>query len=419
MEISQNDGLSLLDIIKLIWKRKILVGIITLIVLIISLMLILFWYNPNNATYQADFELTFSGSDQDIYPTGKKFNYRDIVSLDRLNKIKQSNSKYSKINIDKLYDENNIRISRLASSDITKISNNYSIVIADSGINDEKVIKDFISDLLKDVTNEIIVDVNSISYTYNFSGIDNYSLYTDVLNFLIYQKDIIINAYENLILTYGESYSIDGTTLNAKLSTINNTIKNLSLDGLLSIAEQNRYVIDSQDVENYNSLIATRISSLLRIKEKNDLIIDSYSTLGSLIVYEPEDIQQRIAQNASIVLQLRNLLNSYNETNYSFTNEDILAPSLPSEEYKLSIESVYKEINDLVIDLENDVKAMGSDSLILNFESNSIVEKSGTINIFIAIVAGLVLGLILGSVVVLIIDIPRLNKNNKIDNLVA
>ncbi len=417
MEISQNDGLSLLDIIKLIWKRKILVGIITLIVLIISLLLILFWYNPNNATYQADFELTFSGSDQDIYPTGKKFNYRDIVSLDRLNKIKQSNSKYSKINIDKLYDENNIRISRLASSDITKISNNYSIVIADSGINDEKVIKDFISDLLKDVTNEIIVDVNSISYTYNFSGIDNYSLYTDVLNFLIYQKDIIINAYENLILTYGESYSIDGTTLNAKLSTINNTIKNLSLDGLLSIAEQNRYVIDSQDVENYNSLIATRISSLLRIKEKNDLIIDSYSTLGSLIVYE--DIQQRIAQNASIVLQLRNLLNSYNETNYSFTNEDILAPSLPSEEYKLSIESVYKEINDLVIDLENDVKAMGSDSLILNFESNSIVEKSGTINIFIAIVAGLVLGLILGSVVVLIIDIPRLNKNNKIDNLVA
>lgn len=417
MEISQNDGLSLLDIIKLIWKRKILVVIITLIVLIISLMLILFWYNPNNATYQADFELTFSGSDQDIYPTGKKFNYRDIVSLDRLNKIKQSNSKYSKINIDKLYDENNIRISRLASSDITKISNNYSIVIADSGINDEKVIKDFISDLLKDVTNEIIVDVNSISYTYNFSGIDNYSLYTDVLNFLIYQKDIIINAYENLILTYGESYSIDGTTLNAKLSTINNTIKNLSLDGLLSIAEQNRYVIDSQDVENYNSLIATRISSLLRIKEKNDLIIDSYSTLGSLIVYE--DIQQRIAQNASIVLQLRNLLNSYNETNYSFTNEDILAPSLPSEEYKLTIESVYKEINDLAIDLENDVKAMGSDSLILNFESNSIVEKSGTINIFIAIVAGLVLGLILGSVVVLIIDIPRLNKNNKIDNLVA
>lgn len=417
MEISQNDGLSLLDIIKLIWKRKILVGIITLIVLIISLMLILFWYNPNNATYQADFELTFSGSDQDIYPTGKKFNYRDIVSLDRLNKIKQSNSKYSKINIDKLYDENNIRISRLASSDITKISNNYSIVIADSGINDEKVIKDFISDLLKDVTNEIIVDVNSISYTYNFSGIDNYSLYTDVLNFLIYQKDIIINAYENLILTYGESYSIDGTTLNAKLSTINNTIKNLSLDGLLSIAEQNRYVIDSQDVENYNSLIATRISSLLRIKEENDLIINSYSNLGSLIVYE--DIQKRIAQNASIVLQLRNLLNSYNETNYSFTNEDILAPSLPSEEYKLTIESVYKEINDLVIDLENDVKAMGSDSLILNFESNSIVEKSGTINIFIAIVAGLVLGLILGSVVVLIIDIPRLNKNNKIDNLVA
>lgn len=417
MEISQNDGLSLLDIIKLIWKRKILVGIITLIVLIISLMLILFWYNPNNATYQSDFELTFSGSDQDIYPTGKKFNYRDIVSLDRLNKIKQSNSKYSKINIDKLYDENNIRISRLASSDITKISNNYSIVIADSGINDEKVIKDFISDLLKDVTNEIIVDVNSISYTYNFSGVDNYSLYTDVLNFLIYQKDIIINAYENLILTYGESYSIDGTTLNAKLSTINNTIKNLSLDGLLSMAEQNRYVLDSQDVENYNSLITTRISSLLRIKEENDLIINSYSTLGSLIVYE--DIQQRIAQNASIVLQLRNLLNSYNETNYSFTNEDILAPSLPSEEYKLSIESVYKKINDLAIDLENDVKAMGSDSLILNFESNSIVEKSGTINIFIAIVAGLVLGLILGSVVVLIIDIPRLNKNNKIDNLVA
>lgn len=417
MEISQNNGLSLLDIIKLIWKRKILVGIITLIVLIISLLLILFWYNPNNATYQSDFELTFSGSDQDIYPTGKKFNYRDIVSLDKLNKIKQSNSKYSKINIDKLYDENNIRISRLASSDTTKISNNYSIVIADSGINDEKVIKDFISDLLKDVTNEIIVDVNSISYTYNFSGVDNYSLYTDVLNFLIYQKDIIINAYENLILTYGESYSIDGTTLNAKLSTINNTIKNLSLNGLLSMAEQNRYVLDSQDVENYNSLITTRISSLLRIKEENDLIINSYSTLGSLIVYE--DIQKRIAQNASIVLQLRNLLNSYNETNYSFTNEDILAPSLPSEEYKLTIESVYKEINDLAIDLENDVKAMGSDSLILNFESNSIVEKSGTINIFIAIVGGLVLGLILGSVVVLIIDIPRLNKNNKIDNLVA
>lgn len=417
MEISQNDGLSLLDIIKLIWKRKILVSIITLIVLIISLLLILFWYNPNNATYQSDFELTFSGSDQDIYPTGKKFNYRDIVSLDRLNKIKQSNSKYSKINIDKLYDENNIRISRLASSDTTKISNNYSIVIADSGINDEKVIKDFISDLLKDVTNEIIVDVNSISYTYNFSGVDNYSLYTDVLNFLIYQKDIIINAYENLILTYGESYSIDGTTLNAKLSTINNTIKNLSLNGLLSMAEQNRYVIDSQDVENYNSLITTRISSLLRIKEENDLIINSYSTLGSLIVYE--DIQKRIAQNASIVLQLRNLLNSYNETNYSFTNEDILAPSLPSEEYKLSIESVYKEINDLAIDLENDIKAMGSDSLVLNFESNSIVEKSGTINIFIAIVGGLVLGVILGSVVVLIIDIPRLNKNNKIDNLVA
>ena len=144
-----------------------------------------------------------------------------------------------------------------------------------------------------------------------------------------------------------------------------------------------------------------------------------FATIKQIFSPKNKDIQKRIAQNASIVLQLRNLLNSYNETNYSFTNEDILAPSLPSEEYKLSIESVYKEINDLAIDLENDIKAMGSDSLVLNFESNSIVEKSGTINIFIAIVAGLVLGLILGSVVVLIIDIPRLNKNNKIDNLVA
>ncbi|MDE7213271.1 MAG: hypothetical protein K2N42_01690, partial [Anaeroplasmataceae bacterium] len=78
----EDEGLSLIDVWRLILRKKIIGSISFGLVTILSLVLILFVYNPLRGSYEATFHYRWYGIENNKYANGMVFNYYDIISLD-------------------------------------------------------------------------------------------------------------------------------------------------------------------------------------------------------------------------------------------------------------------------------------------------------------------------------------------------
>ncbi|MDE6047719.1 MAG: hypothetical protein K2F56_03725, partial [Anaeroplasmataceae bacterium] len=72
-----NEGLSLMEIWSLILKKKIIGSIVFGITTIVSLILILFVYNPLRVNYEASFNYNWYGIENNKFANGSVFNYYD------------------------------------------------------------------------------------------------------------------------------------------------------------------------------------------------------------------------------------------------------------------------------------------------------------------------------------------------------
>ena len=130
-DIKQDDGITLGQLFKVIfgrWKLFLAVFIATALVVI---MVITFAYNKNKKVYTASFDLTLTNVNEGKYIDGSTFDYRDLVTIDTLNDVKNSNESFSNISVESLVDKGGISISKeeiLDTKDNTSVKNiKYSI----------------------------------------------------------------------------------------------------------------------------------------------------------------------------------------------------------------------------------------------------------------------------------------------------
>ncbi len=405
MQEKENEGISLLEICNILWKKKILMAIVVGITLIIIVLTVFFWYNPQNITYTSDFELSFNGLENNSLPNGKHFNYKNMVSKENLLIVKNSKEKYKNINIDKLYKSDSFKITR---DDKTK----FTITISNSKINNKELIAEFVEDLVANTIQLVENNSRTIYYMDEIKNFYNYGVYIDAINYLLEYVTTIINDYNQLISTYGEFYIIGGKTLKSYQNEVNLIVENSLINSYLNVSKTYLYVKDEAAKASFKNYANNKIESLKRELEYLDNMIAVYAKNPT---YNDEEIEQFTRKKTNVEIEINSLCTPVKENDYSeYTIKDVV---LAPEEFKQGLDNVYKEIETLVKVLEENSINLNLESILLSYESKSIVSSTGGLSVFITIVVGLILGVAVGTAIALILEFSKKNfeedKENK------
>lgn len=93
LENEKQEGITIGEIIKILWKRKYLVITITLSVLVVLTLAIQLIYNKDKKYYEFTYAYEFPGIESEKYPNKEDFDYKEMISLDTLEKVKSSDTK--------------------------------------------------------------------------------------------------------------------------------------------------------------------------------------------------------------------------------------------------------------------------------------------------------------------------------------
>lgn len=91
--------------------RKKILSIVMVIVIFLLGFFGLKIYSDSRAYYQGSFMLYWDGIDANAYLNGSRFNYKNMISLSRLNEVVSDHpDSFSSINVEKMYNRDGIRI---------------------------------------------------------------------------------------------------------------------------------------------------------------------------------------------------------------------------------------------------------------------------------------------------------------------
>lgn len=255
------DGLSLMDIWNLILKKKIIGSIVFGVVTIVSLVLIIFVYNPFQTKYEAEFNYNWISIENNKYANGVVFNYYDIISLDSLKKVKDSNVNYQNVKVEELAE--NIKIEVEEDKYIVRASGTY--------FKNDAQAKSFLDDLIH-LPYEKALNLN-FDFKANLVGYERAKKVSSKLSYLENQLSIVLKGYQDMISYFGD-IEIDNTYLsslyrNAEVFSTNKDLKEYEY-----IAYQNYYLTKDE----YNSIIkeqnALKTEQNL-LKERKQVLLDS------------------------------------------------------------------------------------------------------------------------------------------------
>ncbi len=421
----EDEGISLIELIHIIFRRKwILLGV-TLGIFILSIVFSSVILNRNKEYYSVTFSLEYPESSNYKYPDGTSFNYRKIISYDNLVIAKESNQKYKNLDVDSLFETNSIQIAELTKTvnGNTVPSGEYTLAAKAKYFNSRDVAKEF----LRDLTNVPIVKVNEIianlDYDSNLSNYSNSTVYKSQIDYLIAQRDFIINGYNNLINYFSSGLMVSSIkddnnktkTLKEYLSEVEIYFDNNKIDSLKSELDANGYVKD----DSYLETIVLQRDLLIQEKDVNakkinaltlqlkNLVSEVYS--GSSLNPAYESFNTQIAE-----LTTRNVeLDSQIELLNKYINESGNVSTFDKLEFEAKLDNYYKALVEFTNTYKSVVQATYKENSIVNYHYNSIVILEGSVKTLYVAILGLVGGFVVASVIILIMDLPKYNKNDQ------
>lgn len=416
MENEEKDvELSIVELLKIIWKRKIIVIIATIVIALLGFVVVKYTYNKTNEFYTSVINYSFPGIETGKYPDGTVFDYHDIVSKETLLEIKNSNPDFNDIDFDKMILNNNIEIIKAIDEDDKIIENTFILNFSKSYFKNNNIAREFAEAVLSYPILKANMAIDNIKYDKFLIHYDNpNTTYGEKINMVVEQYNFLNEGYQNIINERGDYLLSDGFNISDKINELDFIITGSSIYSLYNILEQEGFVNNP-----------TREKSLLEVQKNqyqisinnNTAIIDDLMDIissvqsggisGSTTIFEEYNkiIAQKIVENVElnykisvIDIQLDKIDNMLTDPQYiekksSFdTKLDTAYNSLldASENYKSAYKEVYEANNNY------------------HFELSGIIAKNGGINPLITLILFSVVGFIGSSIVIIIID---KNKN--------
>ncbi|MCM1131245.1 MAG: hypothetical protein NC310_05525 [Roseburia sp.] len=394
----EEDGLSLMDMWELILKKKIIGSIVFGIITIISLVLIMFVYNPLQAKYEAEFNYHWIGIEDNKYANGVVFNYYDIISLNNLKKVKESNVNYQNVKVEELAE--NIKI---------EVEEDRYIVRA-TGIyfkNDTQA-KSFLEDLIY-LPYKKALNLN-FDFKANLVGYERVKKISGKLDYLDNQLNIVLKGYQDMISYFGD-IEIDNTYLsslyrNAEVFTTNKDLKEYKY-----IAYQNYYLTK----EEYDSIIkeqdALKTEQNL-LKERKEVLLDSL-----------RNIYTNSNGNTYMDTSIANYLNSLHTLDSRLMTIDeslrliagATAGKYNEEQSKLFLDQLdeYKdELESLTLEYTNSVNKVLEENTFIYLQP---IQSKGRIRFILAVLISVLIGIVCGLGVAFLVAFIESNKKVKQD----
>ena len=439
----EKEGISIGDIFKKIWHAKITLGVSFVVILVLGVFGIHYLYTKPNQIYTGSVTYQFKGSTEGLYPNGTTFDYRTMIEPEQLEAIKNSKEEYANINIDKMVENNAISVSLLTGQATNEngetvtvdLPNYVSIQCSASYFDNETQAKNFLKDVLDAPSNLANSLYDAIDFESNLT-LANVSLtYEDQIDYLILQRDLVIENYEELSSVFGRNAYTDKnntSTITQTLTSIRSFFTTNNLSSLQTLATNEQYVKSAQEGEitqltnELNRLVAEYNSNLNQI---NNLQTewDKITNSGSTIISSPNDfltaIYELTTANSKLYDRIETLSQKLGYTLSTSSGKLVLNKNEGEQTYKEATESFKTQLNTITTNLTTYTEQLQltTEYLYTNYAKpiytlTSVVEISGGLNIILNGAISFVVAAILACVIAGIkgnIDIKKEEQNKQ------
>lgn len=413
-EYYEEDGVSLIQIIKVMFLRWKLLLIITASIFIVGMLGTQLIYNRMKTYYSTSVEyVNVISSDEESYVNNSKFNYRDIIKLDNLNAIKSSDSKFDSIDVDKLVEDEEITITK-TTNDQTKKSI-FTVKAKGKYFKSSEIAKEFLNKLLNSPVTELSKIVENTNNKLYLTAYENSLDYESQIDALYNEISLIDSKYTKLLDIYVEAKVEDRDMATIQIAlqnkfgktTTDNKVTYKVIDDLKNELLKNNYVKDFD--KNKNALINERAALEKQINDNIDIInaledkIDLYNTKYSNLAndaYTPitAEITKLISENTKMNNQISIIDNQ-------LANNGGEATERAAFEAKLT--ALYNELTNEANNYTTNSKDVVNQYAKAETNGKAITSTGG-LSLIISILLSLVAGLVIACIVNLIIDREKL-----------
>lgn len=425
--MEEEQGISLKEIFKIVFKRIWWVVAAAAAVMIVLVCLVQFWYNPNKQSYSASFDIRLPSGGS--YPDGTTLRLADSVLLENLQIIKDESllpeskrtGKFADIDIEKMVEEDDIEfLQKIEKKEDETYEYHNTIKICKKYFKNKEQATAFVKAVVEFPVTKSLYIVENINYYERLTrlDLDLYKSYDSIIDALVSQKNYVISLYEQLSSLYGGTYvpeGLDSTrTLDEYIREFADFFDGTDQSALYNEISWNRYVYDT---ERYVQNVQNEINLAKRSIEKNEELITALEQerdklIGKLdgdYVKELSAYVDRIAN-----LQVENFNLQYSNTEREKTLANIL-------EYTEGEGKADKEALDAqILQIRNQLEEYTKEAVKVRIATYDVEAKAiyvnnkivvdGGLNIIIAAVLGAVLGFVIAAVVIFIIDYPKYKR---------
>jgi hypothetical protein len=424
-EYEEERGVSLKDIFKVIFNRKWWVIGVTLVVMVATMLLTSFWYNRSNREYSYTFQLVMHDDDLTTYPDNSVFQYQNLRDLSNLQTVKDSNAEFANIDIESMYNKDDIAITRTESTttSTTKQSKyTYKISIKARYFSSKEVGSRFIRALAELPITKTKSLIETITYDDSLVLFDaENASYEEQIAYLINQQNYILTQYNNLITLVGSNYKAG---LDVSLGSYRDQIQNSPLSDSLTemqnaiklgnyVRDEKTYIAQAEGrIINYNAQINYNTNKRDQLKVEYSKSVENTSDLVVNEAYSSSlnKLNEEIATWTAEIARINEIMQYIDRENYTGkTEEEITTYYANKTNFENRLLTYRNQLQSASDTLKTVSKIVyNNESQILYTENKMTV--SGGMSLVIAAVLGLIVGFLLVSIVICIIDMPKYQR---------
>lgn len=430
--MDEEKGISFAEILKVIFKKIWWAVGVTAVFTLAFVLVVQFWLNYKTQVYVIKFDMYFPGMESGVYPNGTTYRLYDLVSEDVLLEIQSnSNGALDSIDISKMCDNDGISIESVSHSEESGVRSDeyYFITISKQYVGNAKLA----AQLVKAIANYPLVytkrsleKLNYDSYLLNYEN-GNYVDYDGKINYLIEQKDYLLEMYDALILATNADYTVEyensqgevsSLTLSQYRSVCSMVLNDAQVFELQSELAAERY---HYDADSYVAIAANRKSVLntqkgYLVNQRNQLIAERDALCNTIvgaggsgtIILELESYNNRIIELGTQINEIEVELAEIDKNLAALANDN----SAKEEAFNAKLDSYYAQLQEQTRTFKNIRMNVYDEEAYVRIMTNK-VEAEGGMNIVLAAVVGAVVGFLSAGIVICIIDVPKYLKERE------
>lgn len=373
------------------------------------LIFVVFVINNNSKFYSAEFSYDIIGFEKNLYYDGTSFNYRDLVSKDVLDSIKESDKTYKNVDVNKMVLNSDISISMnehvLANN---LVERSYNLSIKKKYFSSVEQAREFVRDIANVPVEKNRNIVNQIKNNNNLIAFTNATTFEAMVDLLNKQYDMLIDKYTSLLTKYGNVVINNGDTINTlsdykenlestfsslPIKSLKNELKNssyvLNFEVNAPILQGKYYALEQEYIDN-NRLLN------LYIEQRNSLLNTSNPPANLLLEYNNK-IRSLTDRNVEISSEKESISRKLSE-----------GASVDYTQFNEKLNDAYNKLEQKTIDFcyaENYV--VENDSTV-SFYRTGVITIQGGMNLVLAAIIAAFVGVFAGMAINLVIDRKKL-----------